>query len=225
MSPRTMFRLCPALAAIALLGCPDAEGQFNDFQDRYDAIHPKTTSTGTAGGGGGSACAAPMAGEADGDYVFALSASLDPASPVRFAATLTTSAGASGLELRMTLQALDTCDRMTPVGETFELGPFAVAADGAFTATFPPLEVTGLSNPFSENPITAEVTLEGDLCSGVDHICGALSGNVTKPSVIKLDGSNFRFERLETPGTYPDVLKLDCAGATSKVKLPSKCTK
>jgi hypothetical protein len=221
MSLRITFHACAALATVALLGCPNAEGEFNDFQDRYDAIHPKTASS----SGTGSTCSPPAVGEADGDYVFALSASLDPASPVRFAAKVTTAEGANGLEVSFVLQALDTCDRMTPVGETFDLGPFAVAADGSFTAAFPPLEVTGLSNPFSENPITAEVTLTGSLCSASDTICGSLGGNVTKPSVIKLDGSNFRFERLEVPGEFPDVVALDCAGALSKTKLPSKCMK
>ncbi|MBM4374849.1 MAG: hypothetical protein FJ095_07175 [Deltaproteobacteria bacterium] len=221
MRLRNTFHACTALAAVALLGCPNAEGEFNDFQDRYDAVHPDTASSSSTG----ASCAAPAAGDADGDYVFALSASLDPASPVRFAAKVATSEGASGLEVSFTLQALDTCDRTTPVGEIFDLGPFAVAADGSFTAAFPPLEVTGLSNPFSENPITAEVTLTGNLCAASNTICGALGGNVTKPSVIKLDGSNFRFDRLEATGEFPDVVALNCAGDLSKTKLPSKCAK
>lgn len=219
MVPRTIFFGCTIASAFALLGCPNAEGEFNDFQDRYEAIHPTT-----AGGGGASACGAvAAAGELDGDYVFALAASLDPKSPVRFDAKLTTKDGANGLELSMKLQALDTCDRATLVGEAFELGPFEVAADGTFTAEFPPLEVTGLANPFSENPITAEVSITGALCADGESICGALDGNVTQPSKISLAKSTFRFDRLETAGTYPTILNVDCAGTLSNETLPPKC--
>jgi hypothetical protein len=222
MIPRTLFTWCTAASAVLLLGCPNAEGEFNAFQDRYETIHPSTTS----GGGGSSGCeTTAKAGELDGDYVFALAASLDPKSPVRFDAKLTTKESANGLELSMTLRAIDTCDRATLVGETFELGPFAVAADGSFEAKFPPLEVTGLANPFSENPITAEVTLVGSLCGGSETVCGTLEGNVTKPSEISLAGSTFRFERLTAPGTYPSVVKVDCSGALANEKLPPKCTK
>ena len=222
MTARPSLVCCAAFSALALFGCPNAEAEFGEFQDRYEAIHPDMT----GGAGGGSACAAiPKAGELDGYFIFALAASLDPKSPVLFDAQLTTKDGASGLELSMKLQALDTCDRMTKVGETFALGPFAVAADGSFEAKFPPLEVTGLANPFSENPITAETTITGTLCSPADFICGDLAGNVTKPSNISLAKSTFTIERLAMPGVYPAILKVNCAGTTANEKTPAKCKK
>lgn len=220
MIPRPFVSCCAALSALALFGCPNAEGEFDNFQDRYETVHPDMTS----GAGGGSACASvPKAGEIDGDFVFALAASLDPKSPVLFDAKLTTKDGASGLELSMTLQALDTCDRATKVGEVFELGPFAVAADGSFDAQFPPLEVTGLANPFSENPITAEASITGTLCAPADFICGDLAGNVTKPSNISLAKSTFTIERLAMAGTYPTTFKVNCGGTAANDKLPPKC--
>ncbi|MBM4358215.1 MAG: hypothetical protein FJ096_08890 [Deltaproteobacteria bacterium] len=221
MTPRTIITVCTTLSAVALIGCPNAEGEFEAFQDRYDTIHPSTT-----GAGGSSACeTVAKASELDGDYVFALSASLDPKSPVRFDAKVTTKQGAKGLELSLALQAIDACDRKTLVGEVFDLGPFDVAPNGSFTAQFPPLEVTGLANPFSENPITAEVSLTGSLCAEGDSICGALDGDVTKPTKISLTGSNFRFERLTSPGSYPTEVKVDCDGTLANEKLPPKCTK
>ena len=64
MIPRPFVSCCAALSALALFGCPNAEGEFDNFQDRYETVHPDMTS----GAGGGSACASvPKAGEIDGD--------------------------------------------------------------------------------------------------------------------------------------------------------------
>lgn len=222
MIPRSTLTWCAALSGLVLFGCPNAEGEFNAFQDRYETIHPSTD----AGSGGGSSCSsAPTAGDVDGSFLFTLSASLDPKSPVLFDAELTTEDGASGLEFRLKLQALDTCDRQTKVGDVFDLGPFPVNADGTFTAQLPPLEVTGLSNPFSENAITAEVALIGSLCAPADFICGEVTGQVTKPSDISLAKSTFTMERLATPGTYPTDIQVNCGGTLANTTLPPKCNK
>lgn len=209
--------LLPAFAALGLAllpGCPDTEGKFNDFQDRYEVIHPTTSSASTSGSGGG--CAAPAAGELDGPYVFALSASLDPPNPVLFDAQITSADGATGLELSFVLQALDAKDRMTKVGESFPLGPFVVAADGTFEADFPPLAVVGTANPISGSDLEADVSLSGTVCGASGVLCGALNGNVTKPTDIALDGSSFAFEPLDAPGSYPAQPTLNCNGDLAK---------
>ncbi len=209
--------LLPALGALGLAllpGCPDAEGKFNDFQDDYEAIHPPTSSSSSSGTGG--SCAAPAAGELDGPYVFALSASIDPPNPVLFDAQLTTTDGASGLEMSFVLHALDAKDRMTKVGESIPLGPFAVAADGTFEADFPPLAVVGVANPISGSDLEADVAISGTVCGAGGLVCGALNGSVTKPADIALDGSAFAFEPLDAPGSYPAQPTLNCNGDLAK---------
>ncbi len=222
MASKPFLTCVTAFSALALFGCPNAEGEFERFKTDYNAIHPE----GTGGGGGSSSCSeVSKAGELDGDFVFVLSASLDPKNPVLFDAKLTTTNGANGLEFNLSLQALNSCDRATKVGEVFELGPFPIGSDGAFTAKFPPLEVTGLANPISENPITAEASIAGNICAPADFICGDLSGNVTKPANIKLTKSTFTILRLASPGVYPATFKINCAEALAKDTVPTWCSK
>jgi hypothetical protein len=204
--------------AAILAGCPDTEGEFDKFIDRYEAINSTATATtGTGGGGGG--CAAPAVGEADGDFVFVLSAKLNPTLPVLFDSQLTTADGASGLELSFTLWALDAKDRSTKVGSSLgSFGPYAVGADGAFTAALPPLVVVGEANPFSGTELRTEnVVLTGSVCGDdLDLICGDVTGNVVKPITFNLQGSTFAFERLSAPGTYPPQPIINCAGDQAK---------
>lgn len=214
MTPR-LSRIMPfGLAWLLLAGCPDAEGKFNDFSERYEELHPATSSSSSSGAGGG--CAAPAAGELDGSYVFALSASIDPPNPVLFDALITTAEGADGLELSFVLQALDAKDRKTIVGAKINLGPFAVNADGSFDADFPPLDVVGAANPISGSDLSADVTINGTVCRADGVICGALNGNVTKPADIALDGSAFAIAPLAAPGVYPAQPILNCNGELAK---------
>ncbi len=207
------YRACWAAAgALALIGCVDTEGEFNAFQQRYETIHPPSMSSGAGGG-----CSmVPEPGKADGQFIFAFSASLDPASPVLFDTKLTTSMGASGLEMKLKFQPLAAADRKTPVGMPLELGPFQVKADGSFDADFPPLDVTGAANPISGSDITAKVELIGVLCLPADFICGDLKGNVTKPADLPLKGSTFAMERLAMPGVFPAQPKINCKGDLAK---------
>jgi hypothetical protein len=195
------------LALAGLTGCPDTEGVFNDFGERYALANP-----------GGDACSGvctmppAMAGDGDGAYIFALSPILLPEGPLLFDTQMTVTDGPNGLQFTWLLQPLDRCDRMSPVGDPITIGPIDLAADGSFTAMPPPLSVTdGAANPLSGNPLVADIDLTGLICLS-DFSSGDLTGTTIDPPGIKLDGSTWTLEPLAMPGVYPDPVKINCAG-------------
>jgi hypothetical protein len=201
-----------AAALVALVGCTNTEGEFKAFQERYEKANPSNTGT-----GGGTACmmGVPEPGKADGQYLMAFaSKAVGADTPVLFDTVITTTKGAMGLELKLKLQGLDACTRKDKVGKAAELGPFAVAADGSFSAKFfpPRLDVAGKANPITGNALTAEATISGSFCAPAEFLCGKLDGSVfLGDTEIKVGpGSSFTLERLKTADAYPTEIKVNC---------------
>ena len=142
-------------------GCPDPEGRFEDFGDRYEEILNNATTTSSSAGAGGGTCDQGAVGDLDGEYLFALAANIGKKKPILFAATLTTSGGAEGLEFSLDLQPLLASDRKTHTGTSLVVGPFAIAEDGSFDAQLPTLNVPGNANPISGSDLEATVKLAG----------------------------------------------------------------
>lgn len=192
-----------------LTGCPDPEGQYNDFRARAAKIDSGSTAQCDAP----APCTAlPQPGELDGTYFFAFAASLDLTKPMVFEAKITSSAGASGTEMHWVLQALDWSDRKTPVGAPLDLGTIAIDSEGMINADLPPLDVVGEANPFSHSPITADVsTLSGRFCAGETFISGLFDGTVSKPITIPLTGSSWTLTKVsDAPNDYPEPPPIDC---------------
>lgn len=201
-----------ACSALLLLACADPGASFDDFVARDVKLRPKPGEGGSGGGGGGgsSACTLPAAQAADGDFLFSLSASLDPSKPVMFLGTFTTEAKDQGLTFKLTLQPLLAVDRKTPTGNPLPVGPFDIGADGSFVANLPQLTVPGDANPISTGlELEATTTLAGSLCA-TDFLCGAVSGKVTKPLELDLMGSTFAMTKITDPSAYPPVV-INCA--------------
>lgn len=190
-----------ALAALATTGCPDPEASFNEFGDRYNAIH--SSSDGGSGTGGAPDCAAVTAGDNDGTYLFALSASLSPKKAFALDATMTvTSDGADGFVADLDLQPLSKMDQMTPTGDPLSFTGLPVAADGTFTWDFGTVTLPGTANPISDADIITTLALVGQMCGGADFICGDATGIVEAPIPdYDLVGSTFTMQRYE--GTKP----------------------
>ena len=197
--------------SVGLLGCPDTEGEFDDYGERYKAIY---------GDGNGSAATTcdpaniPAAGDIDGAFLFTLSGKLSPFQPILHHMDLTTADdGAGGLTVSWTMQALDADDRVTLVGPETTHGPFAVSPeDGTFEAPLGELRVPGTGNPFSDNELVATATLTGPLCLPGDFMCGKTTGMVTSPITYDLEGSDYTFEVSPGPGQYPEPPKINCDG-------------
>jgi len=193
---------------LLLTGCPDPEGAYNDFQERYSKVD-----SGVAVDCSNPApCTAlPQPGEIDGDYFFAFAASLELSKPMVFLATITSAAGAGGTEMVWSLQALDWSDRKTPVGAPIVLPAITIGSDGMIDSDLPPLDVVGEANPFSHTPITADVsTLTGRFCGGETFFSGQFDGVVTKPITIQLAGSSWTLTKVTGPSDYPEPPPIDC---------------
>lgn len=196
--------------SLGLWGCPDTQGEFEAYDERYKSIY---------GEGNGSASATcdpadiPAAGEIDGTFLFTLSAKLSPFQPVLLHLDMTTADdGAGGIEVSWTMQPLDSDDRVTRVGTVTNHGPFAVSPeDGTFEAPLGELRIPGTGNPFSDNELVANATLRGPICRPGDFLCGTTSGEVTSPITYDLEGSSYTFEAAPG-GQYPEPPTIDCDG-------------
>lgn len=205
---RPFVHALAGLAAIAaLIGCANPEGEYQEFINRYEVINPASSSSSVGGG-----CAAPAGGEADGDYYFALSPSFSAKTPLVFLATVSTSDGANGLDINMSLQPLNAEDRMTAEGSPIVFDVTA-GMDGVFMTAPANIAVVSAANPISDSAVEAEnVTLAGALCAQMDVVCGAVGGNVTVPAPLPLDNSTFSMQRVTGPADYPEPPPINCAG-------------
>ena len=210
-SPRYWFATAVIGAGLSLVACADPDGAFEDFNKRYAEIPLATSSSGTGGGGGAPACEVPVAGEVDGDYIFALSAKIAKKKPVLFLTTLTTADDNGTLTMSLHMQALTATDRKTPIGDIIDIGPSPVEADGSFKIDFPTIQTPGAANPVSGSLLESTVTIASSLCKPADFICGDVTGNLTKPLAIPdLTGSTFTMQRITDPAAYPDPV-INCA--------------
>ncbi|MBI4706286.1 MAG: hypothetical protein HY744_34755 [Deltaproteobacteria bacterium] len=172
--------------------------------------------TGDAGSCPGCITAPADAAQIAGDYLFALSAYLDPSNPVLFAAKVTAAPGSGGaIELGLHLEALAAADRKTVVGnEPEDFGPFTAGADGCFDGELGHVAVAGAANPISgSNLVVEEAVLHGALCAPGDFHCGTVTGKVTEPIPVDLSskgGSHFTLQRLDEPGKYPEPPYINC---------------
>lgn len=215
-SPTRKSLLCLGLTglSLSLLGCPDTEGEFDAFGERYREIYGEGTGTGYP------TCTAaeiPAAGEVDGEYLFTFSAKLSPTQPVMFHLTMTTAEGANGLELSWTMQPIHAGDRTSLVGTPADYGPYAVnPEDGVFDAPLGELRIPGDGNPFSDNELVADATMQGSLCPPTDFFCGVVTGLVTAPITYDLEGSTFTFESVPGQGQYPEPPQVNCDGVLAQ---------
>ena len=195
----------PALVLLgclaALAGCPDPQGEYDAFKERFEALN--------TGGASGCEPAPAVAGAADGQYLFALSAKLSPPKAFVLDATLTTTEGADGgLNVELSLQPLSAEDQATPVGEPLVAEGLTIEADGTFTWDFGLVTLIGAANPITGADVESTLIFEGSICGPPNQgfICGDASGIVSKPlQNYDLTGSTFTMQRYEGDA-LPDPL-------------------
>lgn len=201
------------VALFALAGCPDAEGEFCNFDDRSKTINGRDgvgTCENVAIETSCEACTTSPASEMEvtGDYLFTLSASIAPQLPFLFDADVTVSGGM----LSIVAQPLDAMDRMTPVGDPFTIGPIPLEGGFCVNQQLPPLSVPGMANGVSGSDAQATVTLVGSLCSPGDFICGTVPEGIATVSGadIPINDSTWTLTRLAGPGMYPEPPIINC---------------
>jgi hypothetical protein len=161
----------------------------------------------TGAGGGGSGECAELA---SGAHVLALSVQLRNDRPLFFDAAVAPSGDGLSIELTpLRTPYRDVGTPMVPVGTPISLTTGPVGLDGSFTLETGTVSVTGEANPFSPGDITASMTLVGTACpGGAGSFCGTLSGQITAPVSLVLEGSR-NFFAFNEPGAD---LTYDCTG-------------
>lgn len=187
----------PAVALVALLavsGCPDPEGSFDDFVRRVDELDLSA--------------AVPDSGPSQihditGTFFVTFAAAISPGTPFQLIATTKLTPQADGTAIvDISVQPLDAMTR-EPVGQPLASNGNPVSADGKFMATLAGM-LPGPANPISFSDVTVELTLDAVIRSA-NRFCGPVTGMVSKPVAIDLTGSEFAAVRIE-PGTKGSAL-------------------
>jgi hypothetical protein len=202
------MRAVLVVSALLTAGCVDPAADLEAFQKR---LSERPLTDGGMGGDAQSCTIQP--GDVQGTFLLAISTSIAPTKPIVALADLTTPAFQEGTGLALSVQPLSATDRATPVGAPISVGPFLVDAAGNFRAELPGLTVSGEANPITPGaPIAADLVLSGNLCATSGFFCGSVSGQVTSPIMLGLDGSTFTLTLVDSGGDIPTQPAVDCQG-------------
>jgi hypothetical protein len=203
---------------------PDPESKFDEFvkQTKEDTAGMGSTSapgttTEEPTGGTGSTSGGPVAYDINGDFLLAVSTTVDRGMPLQFIATNTVTDMGGKLVLDSCLQPLSlTQGKVTvprePIGDPLCFTGIEVI-DGAFTIDAGVVMVTGMANPITGGDIVASLVMMGSAQSD-DLYCGTVSGMVMQPLETSIDGSSFAAVRLTDTTVLPNPIVIDCKGTT-----------
>jgi len=215
--PTVQHALFAGALCFGLMACADTEQSEQDFIERdCKAKGVAFDEEGCVKEFLAGSCEPPLAGEADGTYQLVISAVVNAGAPLLAIAEVTSVDGADGLELTMDLTWLAAADRKTPTSETQTITA-TVGGDGALASTFD-IDIAADANPVIAAALVApEVNLAGVFCkdpAAEAANCGAVTGNVTAPAELDLNGSSFTL-LIADPAALPDDPIIDCTGATA----------
>jgi len=212
-------RFRPALltfvpCATFLVGCADARGRFEDFQNRLRDSGAEAGATNDSGGpsdaSDGGPCVPPPPGTVNGPALLAVDTNLAAGHPILFLGNIDTPTLDDTTAVHFVYRALDSLDRSTPVGPELEVGPFPLH-DGQLIAPVPESELDGNANPILHGaPITSEMTLMGHICGVRGFYCGTVEGQSTGLISGPFTG-HFGITLLNTPQEIPARPRFGCA--------------
>jgi len=197
---------------MALLGCADARGRFEDFQNRSKEIDAGVIANDsgvldeTYDGG---SCTPPAPGTVNGPALLAIETTLAAGHPILFLGSIDTPELEGATAVHFSYRALDSADRRTRVGEELEVGPFPLL-DGKLVALVPESELAGEANPVLYGAaITSEMTLTGHICGVRPFYCGTLEGRSTGLLTGSFSG-HFGITLLGGPDAVPERPRFGC---------------
>lgn len=213
-------------------GCgPDPEGKFDEFTEQTKETEGQSSSgdpgsttegttadttagttedpTGTSGG--------PVAFDISGDFLLAVSTTVDRSKPLQFIATNTVTDVGGKMMMDTCLQPLTLMQgKVTvprePIGDPLCFKGLEVV-DGQFTLDAGVVMVTGMANPITGANIVASLIMAGTIQSD-DLYCGTVTGTVMEPPVGDIAGSSFAAVRLADKTVLPNPVTIDCKGTT-----------
>ncbi len=201
-----------AMAAVLVtaMGCgPDPAGKYDEFLDETKVdrdVPPQKLDVATG------------AGDISGQFLFAVSTTVDISKPFQFIATNTVTTDDAGVTtMRVELQPLSltqgkTTEPREPVGDPLVFTDIPVV-DGRFLLDAGEITLVGSANPITGSDIVATLKMTGNIL-GDAFYCGSVTGDVVSPLQLNIDGSTFAAERLEDPSVLPTNVQIDCEGAT-----------
>lgn len=186
----THFALA-SLASLALVGCVDARGAYDDYSNRL-------VDASTQDVDGQVVSVLP---DVNGDWLIAvLPANLPEDRIIQFRATFTmTPVTANTATMDVSAQPLTVADH-TPVGDAFTAANQEVATDATFHAPFTGT-LPGAANPVSGTDAVVNAVLQAQIKTD-QFLCGSLSG-VAGP--LPLDGTTWAAVRI-TGDTLPSPI-------------------
>lgn len=209
-------------------GCgPDPAGKFAEFVEQTREDSSGSGGTGATSGPGtttesptgetGSTSGGPVAYDINGEFLLAVSTTVDRGKPLQFIATNTVTDAGGKLTLDTCLQPLTlTQGKVTvprvPIGDPLCFTGIEVV-DGAFTIDAGVVMVTGMANPITGGDIVASLVMMGSAKSD-DLYCGTVSGMVMQPLETSINGSSFAAVRLTDTTMLPNPVLIDCKGTT-----------
>lgn len=209
-----------ALCGLSAAGCgPDPQGKFDEFVEQTKegstgetTAEPGTTDEPTGGTSGG-----PMAYDINGDFLLAVSTTVNPATPLQFIATNTVTDAGGKQTFKTCLQPLTLTQGKVlvprePIGDPLCFDGLEIEG-GAFTIDAGIVMVTGMANPITQANITASLIMMGEIQSD-DLYCGTVTGDVMDPPVGDITGSKFAAVRLTDKAVLPNPVLIDCKGTT-----------
>jgi hypothetical protein len=141
-----------------------------------------------------------------GQQLFAVAAVIDPAHPLQWLGTVTQTNHSGGATLKIELESLaldvqSTTVPRTPVGMTVDTEA-TVNEDGSFVFELPGLLIPGAANPITGSDIVGDIVVQGVIVD-TDLWCGTVSGTITQPLMLDLQGSTFAGTRLQSIAMLP----------------------
>ncbi len=215
-------------AALALACGPDPGGKYDEFnkdvtltagasetggEATTEAATGSTDDTGT----GEPTTGGPVLFDISGDFLLAVSTTVDRSKPLQFIATNTVVETDGKQTLATCLQPLSlTAGKVLvprePIGEPLCFMDLAIAGN-KFTIDAGEVMVTGMANPITGSDITATLIMTGTI-AGDDAYCGEVDGEVINPAIGSIAGSSFAAVRLTDTADLPTDVTIDCMGTT-----------
>lgn len=209
--------LVALVLALAPVGCADARGRFEDFQDRL-----KQSDAGRDGPDAESdTCSPPPPGAISGPALLALDTTFSVGHPILLLGMLETPELDGTTAVHFVYHALDSLDRKTIVGEELEVGPYALEG-GKLAAKVPESTLDGDANPILHGaPITSEMTLLGSICGLRPYYCGTLVGSTSGLISGPFTG-HFAITLLDGPNAVPRAPRFGCGAGDFAPRLPDQ---
>ena len=211
------------LVALALVGCADASGRFQAFEERRGALDGQAGRAhvaGATGSAGEPGCAPPAPDVVSGVALLALETSMTPGIAMLFLGQIETPEVDGATSVKYSYKALDATDRQTQVGDPLVVGPYPIGDDGTFNAPTGKSALAGRANPILPGvEIVSDLTLHGTICGVDTFYCGTVTGTVYSPLAGPATGQ-FGLTLLDSAADMPARPRFGCSPRALAPALP-----